>query len=224
MARKLVLVIDDDEKFRAFAARDLRAAGYDVGWAPQSAEALRTINSRRPKVVLLDVRDPEGGGAGFLEELTKNKQLATTPVVLVSENIEKLVQHSLIQHAIKKPCSKEELLRAVETNLEKKEPSLAMLDVDIAFDEELSAAQLGGAPNDRWELFANVRNGIHNRVAAAIEARLVDLLAEPDQKAMWSIIEEILNSSLDDEFLDGLVSTVEKAISTKLTAAPPKKP
>src|SRR5437879_5002991 len=53
----LVLVVDDNEDNRCIIRDILRPRGFEVQLARDGASALRSIEERRPDVVLLDVND-----------------------------------------------------------------------------------------------------------------------------------------------------------------------
>ena len=53
-----ILVADDMSIVREPIAASLRAAGYDVACAVDGREALALIQSRRPKLILLDLNMP----------------------------------------------------------------------------------------------------------------------------------------------------------------------
>ena len=53
--RKKVLVVDDDQDFRAQLGIELEAAGFDVAPAGAEAEALSLLESGRPDLAILDL-------------------------------------------------------------------------------------------------------------------------------------------------------------------------
>ncbi len=66
-----VLVVDDDESFRALAARTLTSWGHAVvGEAGTFAEALRRSAELRPDTVLVDIGLPDGDGFLLAQQLS----------------------------------------------------------------------------------------------------------------------------------------------------------
>jgi signal transduction histidine kinase len=76
----LILVVDDDETGRYGKCRILRQAGFDVIEAANGLDALRIVEERKPRLVLLDVRLP---GLNGWEVCAKIKANPLTQTVLV---------------------------------------------------------------------------------------------------------------------------------------------
>ncbi len=60
--RQRILVVDDDKAVRESLRRSLEYNGYDVVLASDGAEALASIGTARPDVVVMDVMMPRLGG------------------------------------------------------------------------------------------------------------------------------------------------------------------
>ncbi len=67
MAR--VLIVDDDEQDRLLQGRILEAAGHEVYFAKNGAEAMRLFIRKTPEVVVTDLRMPGGDGIELIEAL-----------------------------------------------------------------------------------------------------------------------------------------------------------
>ncbi len=78
----LVLVIDDDDVVRKSTIEILKTRGYKTMSAATVGEGLRLFGERRPAIVLLDLKLPDGTGIDVLREL--QRQAPGTPVVVVS--------------------------------------------------------------------------------------------------------------------------------------------
>lgn len=76
-----VLVVDDEESYRAAISSGLRAEGYHVEVAPDGFEALRLFARHRPDIVLLDLLLP---GMHGIEVCRRMRQLAPVPILMVS--------------------------------------------------------------------------------------------------------------------------------------------
>jgi DNA-binding NarL/FixJ family response regulator len=78
-----ILIVDDNERFRARARRWLEAGGYEVvGEADDGASALEAVRRHRPEAVLLDVGLPDMSGLSVAESLARERDAPA--VVLTS--------------------------------------------------------------------------------------------------------------------------------------------
>src|SRR5688572_5173442 len=71
VAKRTVLVVDDDPTIRSTLTEALREWGYEPRQAATLGEALTLVDRERPAAVLLDVKLPDGSGIGILDELKK---------------------------------------------------------------------------------------------------------------------------------------------------------
>ena len=78
----LVLIVDDDESLGQMLAWDLEELGYRVNTVSNVHEALAQLGSRRPDLVLLDYRLPDGSGLDILEVLAKQNR--PPPAIIIS--------------------------------------------------------------------------------------------------------------------------------------------
>jgi two-component system nitrogen regulation response regulator NtrX len=77
-----ILVIDDDDGVRKSTIELLKTRGHRTMAAASVGEGLRLFSERRPAVVLLDLKLPDGTGIDVLREL--QRQAPGTPVVVIS--------------------------------------------------------------------------------------------------------------------------------------------
>ena len=84
MSGSKVLVVDDDLEVRELLREFLGAKGYEVYAAESGAEALNTLDTFKPDVVLLDVSMPEMDGVETLQRLVTLKP--ALPVIMVTAN------------------------------------------------------------------------------------------------------------------------------------------
>jgi two-component system response regulator RegX3 len=76
-----VLVIEDEESYRAALSSGLRMEGFDVDVAPDGSEGLRLFADRPPDIVLLDMLLP---GMHGMEVCRRMRTMASVPIVMVS--------------------------------------------------------------------------------------------------------------------------------------------
>ena len=76
-----LLIVDDEEDVREFAANFFRKRKIDVSTAASGEEALTKINLEKPNLVLLDIRMSGLNGIQTLEEIRKSDQAVKVVMV-----------------------------------------------------------------------------------------------------------------------------------------------
>jgi len=82
--KKTVLVVDDEADVRNFLKLALTEAGFNVITASDGFEALDQVKKKIPDLISLDLVMPKRSGAKFHRELTKNKNWARIPIIVVT--------------------------------------------------------------------------------------------------------------------------------------------
>jgi DNA-binding response OmpR family regulator len=82
--RKTVLVVEDDPDAREIYVATLGYAGFDVVAADSIAQANAAVAKKKPDVVVLDCRLPDGSGIDLLRRWKASGPLMRTPVVVVT--------------------------------------------------------------------------------------------------------------------------------------------
>jgi DNA-binding response OmpR family regulator len=123
MAKKYVLIVDDDPDLVETVAMLLESKGYEVGKAYDGIEGEESIKKRRPDVLVLDVMMPRKDGYKLCKELKANKWTQDIPVILLTA-VGEAVSTTTYTHAegmsteaedfIPKPVDAKTLVEAVE--------------------------------------------------------------------------------------------------------------
>jgi CheY-like chemotaxis protein len=79
-----ILLIDDSEMHVNTLIKLLQVRGYEAEAVLDPAEALHTIESRRPKLVILDIMMPGIDGLSLLKKIKDTPSTANIPVVIFS--------------------------------------------------------------------------------------------------------------------------------------------
>ena len=88
MARK-ILIIDDEEDIREVAALSLESvAGWEVVTASSGAQGLARAMEHKPDAILLDVMMPGMDGPTTFRELSKNPATSRIPVLLLTAKVQ----------------------------------------------------------------------------------------------------------------------------------------
>jgi len=84
MARKNILIIEDETDIREMLRLRLNREGHDVLTADSGEAGLAVARERRPDVILLDLMLPVMGGLEVLRKIKAERGIARTPVIIVS--------------------------------------------------------------------------------------------------------------------------------------------
>lgn len=79
-----ILVVEDESDIAALVAYQLAHAGYQVRTASSGTEALRTVESDPPDLVVLDIMLPGMSGDEFLKTLRSRRETSRTPVIILT--------------------------------------------------------------------------------------------------------------------------------------------
>jgi len=114
---KKILVVDDEADIRKFLTTVLEKEGYQTFTAEDGVKALQIARQEKPDLVTLDLQMPNQTGTDFYRKLTRDKDLAGTPVIVISGLSGR---HLAVKEPIAvfdKPIDPEEFLKAVEKAL-----------------------------------------------------------------------------------------------------------
>lgn len=120
--RKRILIVEDDDDLRGMFERSLSIAGFDVQEARSGFEALRTLDSNPPDLVLLDLRLPGIDGFTVYQEIAANAFTRDIPVVIVTASVDDL-SHMDVACVLRKPVHPDKLVATVRSCLVKGAPT-----------------------------------------------------------------------------------------------------
>ena len=112
MAKRRILVIEDDPALATMYETALSFAGFDVIVVGDGLTALEDIDEEHPDLVVLDLRLPQLDGSTILREIAATPDTRAIPVIVVTgDEADDLQSPSVILH---KPCDPALLVAAVE--------------------------------------------------------------------------------------------------------------
>lgn len=118
MAKKKVLVVDDEIHIVHVVAIKLRNNDYEVITAENGAEAFKLACEVNPDIVVTDFQMPVMTGLELVEKLRQTEKTKNTPVIMLTARnfaIEDEQKEKLqISECLSKPFSPKELLRSIE--------------------------------------------------------------------------------------------------------------
>jgi DNA-binding response OmpR family regulator len=114
MAKKKILIVDDDADVRAGLNIRLRANGYDTSFASDALSAVAEARRATPDLIILDLGLPAGDGFVVLQRLKAIPPLAVIPVIVLSARDREANENRAIVAGalayLQKPFNDEELL------------------------------------------------------------------------------------------------------------------
>jgi two-component system response regulator RpaA len=107
-------VIDDDAVLVSMMKRKLMLAGFDVEVAPDGVLAMQAAQRSKPKLVILDMQFPGGGGQEVMERLKRSASTRHVPVVILTASEDADLEARMIELGaaayIQKPVELDNLL------------------------------------------------------------------------------------------------------------------
>ena len=79
-----ILIIEDEDLVARMYEEALKFDGYEVACAIGGKEGLQKVLTEKPDLVLLDIMMPEPNGILVLEEIRKNPELSSLPVIMLT--------------------------------------------------------------------------------------------------------------------------------------------
>ena len=119
-----ILVIDDEDDYRAMIKVTLKMIGYDVIEASNGLDGLAAARMHHPDLVLCDIKMPEMDGYTLLGRLKEDPACAAIPFVFLTGNAAKSDRRQGMQLGaddyLTKPFTSDELITAIKTRLVRK--------------------------------------------------------------------------------------------------------
>jgi DNA-binding response OmpR family regulator len=84
MAKRKILVVDDEQDVAHALKVRLKASGYNVVLASDSVQAFTMANKEKPDLILLDIMIPGGGGFVVIERLKQSQTTHHIPIVFLT--------------------------------------------------------------------------------------------------------------------------------------------
>lgn len=88
MAKKNILIIDDDRDWARLLSDRLEFEGYNVAVAFDTLNGVAQAVKLKPDLILLDIMMPAGGGLMVLKNIRDNSNTFNTSVIVMTGRIE----------------------------------------------------------------------------------------------------------------------------------------
>ena len=118
---KKILLVDDEEGFLAVIKEALEIRGFDVVTAKSAIEAGLELSSKKPDLILMDIRMPGIDGLQACAAIKKNPETNNIPIIVasaVSEDAQVKRAHKIgIFDYFIKPLDIEKLVKRIKEAL-----------------------------------------------------------------------------------------------------------
>ncbi|MEK7747738.1 MAG: response regulator [Nitrospirota bacterium] len=119
-----VLIVDDTEFYRKVYMTKLLSAGYLTRVATNGLEALKSMMTQKPDLILLDLVMPEMDGFKVLQAVRASPALNKIPVIVFSskgapEEIQKALQSGANDFLIKATTTPNKVIEKIESYIKK---------------------------------------------------------------------------------------------------------
>jgi len=120
-----ILVIEDETGIRENVAEILEYEGFEVFTAEHGVAGVKAARDYLPDLVICDIMMPKLDGYGVLTELRSQADTATIPFIFLTAKADRdsirLGMNSGADDYLMKPCSRDEIMTAIRTRMEKRE-------------------------------------------------------------------------------------------------------
>jgi DNA-binding response OmpR family regulator len=90
MAKKKILIVDDEEALTRLVKLNLEATGnYEVMTENKGSQGLAAVKAFKPDLVLLDIIMPDMDGSDVAAKIMEDRAVSDTPVVFLTAMIRK---------------------------------------------------------------------------------------------------------------------------------------
>lgn len=122
MARKRIMVVDDEKNFLALLISLLKENGYSVIPAHNGKEALAKLKKTKPDLVLLDIMMPGMGGVEVCEKIRANPKTGNLKIIFLTvvpfseSGMQNLKKFNVLDYIVK-PFENKDLLTRIKRAL-----------------------------------------------------------------------------------------------------------
>jgi len=120
--KKLILIVEDNEKNMKLARDLLEAKGYATLCAVNGIDGVRLAKERTPDLVLMDIQLPDINGIEAFEQLRADPHTAATPIVAFTASVTPTDRTRVMQAGfdgfLSKPINIKEFLATVKRMVE----------------------------------------------------------------------------------------------------------
>ena len=137
--KRLVLVVDDEERMRRFVRMNLELEGYQVSEAENGLQAIEKVREELPDVVIMDVMMPKMDGFEALKQIRETSNVPVIMLTIKNEENDKVRGLQLgADDYVTKPFSPRELTSRVHAILRRVGMPGPVVKTATVIDEHLT--------------------------------------------------------------------------------------
>lgn len=123
MAKKKILLVDDNRNIITLLSNRLRLNNYEVVTANDGEEGLQKALKETPDLIITDIIMPKMDGYSFIKHIRANQSINHIPIIALTskDRIKELLQTQGVKGYVVKPCKAEDLLEVVRKCLNEQE-------------------------------------------------------------------------------------------------------
>jgi two-component system cell cycle response regulator DivK len=122
MSKKIILIIEDNEKNLKLMRDVLQFKGYDTLEATTAEQGIEVAVESIPDLILLDIQLPGMNGIEALKVIKEKQETTGIPIIAVTASVMTHDRHKLIEEGFDdyqaKPIEIKNFLERIEKNLE----------------------------------------------------------------------------------------------------------
>jgi len=188
---RLVLVIEDDQRFADILYEVAHEQGFDCVLSSNGADALRLARELRPSGILLDVGLPDQSGLSVLDQIKRDPATRHIPIHMISvdDHVQTALELGAVGYALK-PVAREELVAAfakVEEKLQTRARRILVVEDDDTLRE--SIALLLQADDVEITMCGTVAQALEQVAAHTFDCMVMDLML-PDASG-YDLLEQM---------------------------------
>jgi len=117
MAKRRILVVEDDHALASMYRSALAFAGFDVDVAGDGLAALENIDQDHPDLVVMELKMPQIGAEAILSEAAATPETSHIPFIVLAAS-EPTMPSLRASAVLRKPCAPGDLVALVERHLQ----------------------------------------------------------------------------------------------------------
>lgn len=120
--KKKILIVEDDKNLAKAVSVSLEEEGFEVSNAHDGIEGLKSAESIKPDLMLLDINMPKMDGLTMLLEMRQKDWGKDIPVIMLTNysdqhNVSEALKHSVFTYLVKSDWDLGQIVEAVKKKL-----------------------------------------------------------------------------------------------------------